>query len=44
MYIRNNINLFVIIPRKIRLRILKEYKQNEYFLIEAYNVDLVVIN
>ena len=42
--IRNNINLFVIILRKIRLKMLEEYKQNEYFLIEAYYIDLVVIN
>ena len=41
---RNNINLFVTISHKIRLRILEEYKQDKYFLIEAYYVDLVIID
>ena len=41
---RNNINLSVIILRKVRLKMLREYKQDEYFLIEAYHVDLAITN
>ena len=41
---RNNINLSIIISRKMRLRILEEYEQDEYFLIKAHYVDLVAID
>ena len=44
MQIRNNINLFIIISYKIRLKMLKEYKQDEYFLIEAYYINLIAID
>ena len=44
MQIRNNTNLSITISRKIRLKMLREYKQDEYFLIEAYYADLAAID
>ena len=41
--IKNDIDLFVVIPRKTRLSTLEEYKQNDFFSIEAHHSDLAVI-
>ena len=40
--IKNDIDLFVIIPRKARLNTLEEYEQNDFFSIEAHHSDLAV--
>ena len=43
MQIRNNIDYIVVISRKTRLGQLRKYKQNEYFSIEVYHADLIII-
>ena len=40
VYIRNDTNIDIVIPRKVRLGTIEEFSYNRYYIVDPYNAGL----